>query len=249
LRNAKSYSARIEAARQLGEHTNDPDLQLALVNIMKKDVGPKVKAALLESYGSITEGAEGTQKRFLDALKSDDTAIQRAGLKGLKNYKQESITKQLQTFSENESDTTLANQALRMYLQRVDSTKALDFTQNLIQQDTSGIRAIVAIGALAKRGPAKQANKYANFYIKSYYAYPVRKQALEVLIKHDTLAADWDKRLKKLMTDHDPRIRFLTVKGLPDIRGVDTGSIISKYKPREYDARVYKMMMAVDKEP
>jgi hypothetical protein len=248
LRNAKSPDARIEAARQLGEHTKDPDLQLALVNIMKEDNKPKVKAALLESYGSITAGAEGTQKRFLDALKSDDIAIQQAGLKGLKHYNQQAVTKRLQTFSKNEADTALANRALRMYLQRVDSTTALSFTQNLIQQDTSGARAIVAIGALAKKGSTKKADKYADFYIKPYYTYPVRKQALNVLIRYDTSAADWNKQLKTLMTDHDPRIRFLTVKGLPDIPGVNADSVIKKYKPREYDARVYKEMMAVGRE-
>jgi hypothetical protein len=249
LRNAKSSGARIEAARQLGGHTNDPDLQLALVNLMKKDIKPKVKAALLKSYGEITAGAEGTQQRFLDALKSDDVAIQRSGLEGLKHYDEQSVTKRLQTFSEDEPDTALANKALRMYLQRIDSTEALDFTKNLIQQDTSGTRAIVAIGALVERGSTKQADKYADFYIKPYYAYPVRKQALKVLIKHDTLTADWGKRLKTLMTDLDPRIRYLTVKNLPAISGVDAGAVLKKYKPKEYDARVYQEMTAVSREP
>ena len=238
LRNAKTTAARVEAARQLGMHTNDTDLQLALTNAMKKNNNPKVQAALLKAYGAITKGANGTQHYFLNALNSSSAKVQSVALTALQNYKGQSVTQKLKSIAGNHADTSLANRALRMYMQRVDSTTALNFTNTLIQQDTSGTRAITAIGVLADRGDTSDAVKYAKFYIEPVYDYPVRAQALKILMNHDTSAQDWQKQLKMLLSDPDPRIRYLTVINIHKIKGVQADSVLSSFKA--YDARVYK---------
>jgi HEAT repeat protein len=240
LHHAKSARARVKAARQLGAHTKDTDLQLAVITALKNNQNPKVQAALLQAYGKLTHGAAGTQQRFIRALKSKNKEVQLAAIKELKNYKGPAVTKQLQTLLQNKTDSTLAVRALGMYLQRADSTTALNFVNTLVQQDTSGVRAIAAVGALAKRGLTKRAIKYANFYVKPFYAYPVRKEALKILVAYDDSAKSWQKRLPKLINALDPRIRFLTIKNLGRIPGANKDSLLTMHQ--EYDARVYGAM-------
>jgi hypothetical protein len=239
LRHAGNPDVQARAARQLGDHTNDPDLQLALVNVMKKNKNPEVQAALLQAYGEITKGASGTQKRFIDALSSKNKQVQLAALEGLKNFKSQSITQRLKKFALQNSDIKVTNRAMQMYLQRVDSTTALNFANTLVQQDTLGTRAIVAAGALAKDGYTKRAVKYAGFYMDPVYTYPVRKRALDILFAYDKSDSTWNKQVKTLLNDLDPRIRYLTAKNIGETP-VNADSIFSSHQ--EYDARVYKEM-------
>jgi hypothetical protein len=237
LRNGGNPELQARAATQLGYHTDDPDLQLALVNAMKKNKKPDVQAALLQAYSNLTKGATGTQKRFLDALSSPHDKVQMAALEGLKNYKSESITGELKKFAENNSHADLAARAMEMYMQRVDSTTALNFANTLVQQDTSGTRAVVGAEALANDGFTKRAVQYAGFYMDPVYTYPVRKRALSILVAYDKSDANWNKRLKILMNDLDPRIRYLMAKNIDKIP-VNADSILSSHQ--EYDARVAK---------
>ncbi len=242
LRNTKSAEAKKQAAQMLGNHTDNPDLQLALNDLMKQDMEPAVEAALLQSYGKITAGAEGTQDRFLQALESENRDIRAAALQILSNYKDKEVTQRLRTFSENEQDTKLSNKALNLYLQRTGPAAALEYTNTLVQQDTAGSRAILAIAALAEKGSTDQAVKLADFYTDAVFAYPVRRRAFNVLLSHDTSADRWSERLDLFLNDHDPRIRFITVKNMDEIPGADVESIISSQREREYDARVFEVL-------
>ena len=242
LRNAETTEARRAAAEQIGYNADNPDLQLALNDFMDQPMEPEVEAALLRSFGDITNGATGTQRRFVEALSNESRSVRAAALEVLNNYDDEGVTKRLKTFSENERDTELSNKALKIYLQRIDSTEALQFTNTLVQQDTSGTKAIVAIEALARMGRGTEAVKLANFYIEPVYAYPVRKQAFEILLQNDESAGSWKERIEMLLNDYDPRIRFLTVKSLDQIPGVDANAVLSSQKELEYDARVFKVM-------
>src|SRR5699024_3125271 len=90
----------------------------------------------------------------------------------------------------------------------------------------------------------KRARQYADFYIKPYYAFPVRKEALQILVQTTDSTANWDNRLDTLLTDYDPRIRYLTVKNMQKLN-VNTDSVLADHK--EYDARVYKEMRRDDR--
>lgn len=237
LRNGESPEARREAAIQLGYNTDNPDLQLALNDLMNREMEPRVEAALLRSYGKITAGAEGTQQRFLEALNSENKAVREAALEVVNNYQGSSITERLRTYSQNEKDAELSDRALNLYMQRIDSSAALEFTNTLVQEDTAGTKAIVAIEGLAEAGNPTQAVKLASFYIEPVYAYRVRKQALQVLIEYDRSAESWAERVKMLLGDLDPRIRYLAVTNIENIPGADRETI-SAQLANEYDARV-----------
>jgi aminopeptidase N len=242
LRNAESAEAKKQAAVQLGNNSDNPDLQLALNDLMKQNMEPGVEAALLQSYGKITAGAEGTQERFLQALASENRDMREAALEVLSNYKDDEVMQRMRTFSENEQDAVLSNKALELYLQSIEPAAALEYTNALVQQDTAGSRAILAIAALAEKGSTDQAVKLADFYTDAVFAYPVRRRAFNILLAHDSSADRWSERLELFLNDLDPRIRFMTLKNIAEIPGADAGSANASQKEREYDARVFQVL-------
>ncbi len=241
LKNAENVTVRKKAAIQLGYHTNNPDLQLALTNYLNRPMEPEVKASLLRSYANITDGAGGTQQYFLDALSSNDLIVQKAAVKALENYPDnDDVTERIRDFVKNESNNVLSKQALGIYMQRIDSTEVLDFTNSIIQQDTAGTKAIAAIFKLAEMGRTQAAIERASFYIEPVFSYSVRRKALFILLEYDDLSERWDERMELLLTDSDPRIRFLTIQNLSDIPGVNREAVLQQFIPKAYDARVFK---------
>ncbi|HLR76707.1 MAG TPA: HEAT repeat domain-containing protein [Balneolaceae bacterium] len=241
LDQAENEKARKKAARQLGFHTDNPDIQLIITDYLKKETEPEVKAALLRSYATITNGASGTQQYFIKALESSQPEVREAAIEGIQNYKSDKkITQKIKSFIE-QADTLNA-ELLKIYMQRIDSTRALDFAKTLVQQDTSGIKVVQAISALAFSGEVKPSVKFADFYVQPVYAYSVRKKALFVLLKYDDSAQKWKERIDMLLSDLDPRIRYLTLQNLSNIPGVQRGEALQTYIPEAYDARIHYSM-------
>ncbi len=239
LDNAESVAVRKKAALQLGYHTENPDLQLALAGYLNKEMEPEVKAALLQSYALITNGATGTQQYFLEALSSPHSAVQKVALEALQNYPDnQKVTEQIRKMAGN-PDSKLSAKALSVYMQRMDSTQVLGFVNTLVKQDTAGTKAITAIAKLAELGKTKAAVKRAKYYIQPVYSYPVRKKAFSVLLKYDNSTERWNKRLEMLLTDLDPRIRYLTIQNLSELPGVNREEVLQKYIPKAYDARIF----------
>ncbi len=239
LDNAESVRARKKAALQLGYHTGNPDLQLLITGYLNRETESEVKAALLKSYAAITGGAAGTQQYFIEALDSPHPEVRQAAIEALQKYpKNAEVTAQIRNVID--ASDSLSDQALEMYMRRIDSTQALTFVKNLVQQDTAGTRAINAIAALAEAGKTETAVELAQYYIQPVYIYPVRKKALSVLLIYDDSAEKWNERLQMLLTDLDPRIRYLTVQNLESIPGVNEEAVLEKYLPTIFDERIWK---------
>ncbi|MGK7369277.1 MAG: hypothetical protein ACNS64_03610, partial [Candidatus Halalkalibacterium sp. M3_1C_030] len=200
LRNATSVKERVEAAEKLGYHSDDPDLQLAIKDFMSRELAPRVKAALLRSFGEITGGASGTEQVFLDALESENKIIQEAALSVLQNYPgNESIQQRVQSYAMQADSLKAFKNATRIFSSVADSSVFEEFVTNMVRTDTAGHKAIFAIQELANRGNLDKAVRQAEFYIADVYDYKVRSSALKILLQHDHAPADWEARVKELL--------------------------------------------------
>ncbi len=243
LRNATTVQERVEAADKLGYHSDNPDLQLAIKDFMSRELDPKVKAALLKSFGEITGGASGTEQVFLDALQNDNTEIQEAALTVLQNYPgNETIQQRVRNYALETDSLKIFKNATRIYSSVSDTGAFESFVSDMVRSDTAGHKAIFAIQELANRGSIDKAVRQAEFYISDVYDYKVRSSALKILLQHDHAPADWEARAKELLADPDPRIRFITVTGLPKITGLDYRDLFDGLLQDEYDQRVYMAM-------
>jgi hypothetical protein len=77
---------KIQAAKQLQNYTDNPDLQLALQDVLQEVAEPNVRAAMLETLAKITQGASGTEQNFMDQLSSENLATKLSAIRALANY-------------------------------------------------------------------------------------------------------------------------------------------------------------------
>ncbi|WP_171032762.1 HEAT repeat domain-containing protein [Fodinibius saliphilus] len=240
LRNGETVDERAAAAGKLGIHTDNPDLQLAIKDFMKRDIEPKVEAALLRSFGDITDGATGTEQVFLAALKSEHQVIREAGLTALQNFKgNTSIIDRVENIAQRTDNFVFFKKAVQVLTSLTSKAQFTGFAESVVQQDSVGKRAIFVIQELANMGAIKEAIERAELFISRDYDYEIRMQAMRCLIQHDHTPSDWLSRASELLKDPDPRIRFLLVKGLEKNRNKEITDFLSEYIQDEYDARVY----------
>ncbi len=227
------------AATLLSDHGGNPDLQLALNDVLSFEENPEVRAELLLTMAKITDGATGTEQMFINSLSSDDLEIKRASLTALTNYpgndmvissirsnvlraQNEEIFKlALTSFAEVVTGEELISLARR--LQRIDSTgfKTLTILENYPDPDTSSV--FVSI---------------AEDYLTNSYSYSIRKKALQFLIINDSNPENWKGRLINLLEDRDPRIRYESLSGYRLFRASEAFDILSSVERNEFDARV-----------
>ncbi|MEX2463309.1 MAG: hypothetical protein WD513_03390, partial [Balneolaceae bacterium] len=65
LRDDEDKDERVEAARALSQISGNPDLQLALNDILQTETNPGVFAEILRAMSGLTKGASGTDERFI----------------------------------------------------------------------------------------------------------------------------------------------------------------------------------------
>lgn len=246
LRNSSSVEQKAAAARKLGVHTENPDLQLAIKDLLNREQAPKVRAALLSSLADITNGASGTEQTFLDALKSNHRAIRDAALMGLQNYKNNSqVIQRVQRLAENADNFELFRKATQVLTAAASQQDFQSFAEGVTQRDSVGHRSIFVIQELANRGDVDEAIEKASLFTESDYSYEVRSRALQILIQHDHAPTDWLSRAKNLLQTSDPRIRLLVVRGLERNRNGEITDFLAGYIQDEYDARVHQKIEQV----
>lgn len=239
LRNAGQVSDRVEAARGLGEHTDNPDLQLAIQDYLGSDISPEVRAALLSSLSSITGGASGTEQRFLEGLESPHTAVRRSSLMALQNFTgNEQVLSRVQRFAMESGDREMFRNAARVLSSIAGTEQLSSFTDQVVASDTSGRRAIFAVSLLASAGGSERAVAYADQYTSEVFDYEVRSRAIRLLDQFDRSLEDWRERAESLLEDADPRIRYLAAEAIAGFEDPGADELLKQYLPDEYDARV-----------
>jgi|GEM_PF-581556 len=243
LHHSKSVAQRAEAARKLGYHSNNPDLQLAINDFMNNNPEPEVKAALLSSLGDITKGATGTQETFLDALKSENEKIRDAALMALQHFKDNPDVKdRVERLAIDAQDNDLFKKATQVLTSIESPEQFADYAGTITQRDSVGQRSIFVIQQLANLGQVDEAVKKAELFTEDQYDYEIRSRALGILIQHDHTPADWLSRAKELLVSSDPRIRYLVVEGLQRNQNKQITDYLNAHIQDEYDARVHTKM-------
>jgi HEAT repeat protein len=246
IQNDSTTTQRANAARKLGYHADNPDLQLAIQDFMENESDTEVRAALLHSLADITNGATGTEQIFLEALDSKYTSIRNAALMALQNYQgNPTVRDRAQKLALNADDFTFFRKATQVYSTLASADEFRNFAESVTNQDTTGHKSIFVIQQLANMGEVEEAVAKAELFTGDEYRYNIRSMALRILIQHDHTPADWLNRAKELMDTSDPRIRFLVVQGLGRNLDQQVTNYLKEYLQDEYDARVYRKIEQV----
>ncbi|MBO6524693.1 MAG: hypothetical protein JJ971_12760 [Balneolaceae bacterium] len=230
---------RRAGAMLLSSHRDNPDLQLALNDVMASEENASVRAALLKTMAGITNGATGTEQQFLDGLNSDNEEVQLVSLQSLANYPDNEMVQNsvrnrvLRVDSEN-----LFNAALESYAVVASAEELVTLAERLQRVDSTGVKSLFLISNYPDADSANSFIIIAESYLEDSYPYSTRREALSFLLKNDTNQEHWLERLDTLLEDRDPRIRHSSLKAVKWLSPSEALKALSSVEQDEFDARI-----------
>ena len=232
-------SDRALAATLLSNHSETPDLQLALNDVLNFEENPTVKAALLETMAVITNGATGTEQQFLDELNSTEVIVQKASLNALKSYSDNDQVKNALRNKVFRADTDqIFKYSLDSYFSMVSSEEVLAVAKRLQRVDPTGYKTLVVVTEYANADTLDAFVMLSEEYLSPNYPHSKRQKALQFLVGFDTNVERWKMRLKTLIDDRDPRVRVLALQAVKWLSPAEALKILGTVERDEYDVRV-----------
>jgi HEAT repeat protein len=241
--NSSNPEVKKQAAIQLRNNLDNPDLQLALNDALKDEQNPAVRAEISQTLAMITDGATGTEQTFLKMLNAESNEVQLAGLRALVNYPDnDQVMYAVQTKLLQTEVDSIFDVALSTYGKIAELDSRLSIISRLEQMEEKSRLTLKAVQAVAGEDTAGLAIQTADQFVTGEYPSEIRKQALQILIEHQHNAEYWVDKLEVLEEDPDPRIRFQALKALKYLPEEERISLIEYRLKEEMDPRVRSVL-------
>lgn len=239
--NSSNPEFKKQAALQLRNNLDNPDLQLALHDALREEENPEVRAEMLNTLAMITQGASGTEQTFLQMLNSESLRIQLEGIKALANYPgNDQVINAIQNKLLRTEEDSVFNAGLKTFNEIAELNSRLTLINRLNQMDGKHQQTLDAIRSVAASDTTGQTLQTAGTYIEENAPFSIRKQALMVLLDFNNDTEFWSDVLPKLQEDRDPRIRFYSLEALRYLDEEQRKELISNRLREELDPRVVR---------
>lgn len=240
---------RVSAAKLLVQHSENPDLQLALTDILGFEENQEVMAAIYEALAFITNGAAGTEEQFINELNNSSEEIQRASIRALRNYPNNDYARSSLQSKLLRSEGEIFETTLQVYNQIATQSEVESTLRGIVRRDTVGLRTMRLIEVLDSLHTSENALQVADEFTIKENPYEIRKRALELLNLYDIDSERWNTRLNELLSDPDPRIRFWAVEHIPRFNSVaESIVLLNSAEVNEFDPRILLMIEGVKEE-
>ncbi|MFP8487972.1 hypothetical protein ACKGJO_02645 [Gracilimonas sp. Q87] len=235
----KKPENRIQAAKALQAYSDNPDLQLALRDVMTQEQNEEVRAAMLETLSTITKDATGTEETFIGYVNSESVSTQLSGLKALANYEgNESAAYTVRNKLIRTDTDTVFNTALRSYVQIAPVADVISLAERFQSSGEDDRKALKTLKTVIADDTTGSALQIADRYALGNYPYEIRKEALQLLINNNTNSDYWNESLNALKEDRDPRIRFIALDAVEYMESDQRNELLSSMLNEELDPRV-----------
>ncbi|MEX0679901.1 MAG: hypothetical protein WD097_00825 [Balneolales bacterium] len=240
LRRDESPSRRKQAAVELVELVDDPDLQLAFQDMLNNEDSPEVLEAIYNVIARITYGARGTEQFFFEGLDHRYIGVRKVSMEALGIYQDnEQVIQKVLSIIQTSDDIPLVNTAIRTYRQLLDDDEFRDFALQFLEEDLTERLFTRTLLEELYAVPVTDDSVISTIrYLEFGFPFDIRWLAYRLLREH---AEDfqWQKDfLLKYSDDPDPRIRFLALYSLPALDIVDRGPFLEDRMLKEYDIRI-----------
>lgn len=244
LRNDTDPEQRVEAAKGLANFTDNPDLQLALDDILRVESNPQVYAEIVRSLSKLTAGASGMGQRFLDYSSSQQhPEVRIAAVEALANFPEnEQVVSRLQSIALQVQTPELQEAAIRSLAEVTDAERFNTIAGNLISREPVLNQVPTLLQLLAEKGEVESAVEMASTFIAEQFPYEVRKSALDIMLEYDRASSNWEERLPDLFVDNHPGIRYRAAQGLEFVNAGARTELADQFLMEEYDARVRRVL-------
>lgn len=244
LRNDMEPEDRAEAAKGLARFTDNPDLQLALNDILRVESNPQVYAEIVRALSVITEGAAGMDQRFLEYASNDQhSEVRKAAVEALGDFpNNERVISRLQNIILQSVDSELQEEAIQSLADITDASRFNDIAGNLVSREPVLNQVPLILRLLAQKGEEESAVEMASTFAAEQFPYEVRHDALEIMLEFDRASENWEERLPELFDDIHPGIRYRAASALQYVNRSARNSILEEAFGNEYDERVRRAM-------
>lgn len=242
LRNADSAEARKDAAVALREFDENPDLQLALRDVINHESDSGVLAEIYRSLGQLSRGASGTQNTFIQGLQHSDREVQIASLEALSHYTDNSeVSNEVFEIISLSEDVEKVYKAVGVYRQLNPEDYFIDFIDRFLTEDEDDLEFTPGlIDELFRTDDVDYAINRTQQYLESNYPFEIRYKVWRYLREHDTSDADWQNRVDTYINDPDPRMRMLALSEMQRFDDIQVEEWLAERHQHEFDKRVHR---------
>jgi hypothetical protein len=212
LRRSEDAAERAAAAEVMAFYTEDPDLQLALNDIIRNEVHPDVRAGLVRAMSVFTGGASGTEQMYMNFLREDPASIKLAALEALAGYPgNEEVQRMTGRTVQTAAEPEVAIAALRSLRLISPETDFRDFVRRLMTSDRAPSVKAAALEELFMAVEPEDAVALTDPYLSGSQPYAVRQTAFN-LIRANADSRRTESLIREYASDRDPRIRHLALQ-------------------------------------
>ncbi len=240
LRSDEDANARAEAAIGLRNFSDNPDLQLAILDLLRAEESTDVQAEMLRTLAHVTAGASGTDQIFLQRYNDNlDPQIKRAVIEALGNYPgNEEVIGRLQQAVLRSNDRAVKRAAVESLVNVTEPDRFETVAGQLITREEAMPVVSKILEELALKGKEQKAVSMAGTFLGELNSWPVRESALELILRFETSESFWLERLPALLDEDDPRVRYKAAEGLKYLSAQKRNQMIEERLFEEYDGRV-----------
>jgi HEAT repeat protein len=213
---------------------------------MGQEQNEEVRAAMLETLSSITKDATGTEETFIGYVNSENIATQLSGLKALANYEgNESAAYTIRNKLIRTEEDTVFNTGLRSYVQIAPLSDVISLAERFEGSDNNDQKALKTLKAVVRNDTTGSALQLADRYALGSYPYEIKREALEILINHNSSPGYWNETLKALKEDRDARIRYHALEAVEYLNSGQKNELLQSMLNEELDPRVIRRIRSM----
>lgn len=245
LQNSPSVALRVQAAQNLSRFRDDPDIQLAVRDVLRAENHPEVRAALIRSISSIVRGAAGTQQLFLDMVSTAEGDELLAAVEALRNYPgNEAVVSATGRLVQSPRHSDAAVLAVRIFREVATEQQFTELASSLLGgSGPAAIRAAV-VDELFEL-PDRMVAVDTSFEIVRMTSFPylMRETALHALARHNR-APELRELVPLLIDDADPRMRLLALRYIGALDDALMNDLLEERFLAERDPRIRVVLEA-----
>jgi hypothetical protein len=237
---------RITAASGIAAYSDNPDLQLALRDVMRDVDHPGVYAEILRSLSAITAGATGTDQIFIERTSSSyPTEVRIAAVEALANYNgNDMVISRLRSIimQTGTAEGEIRSAAIHALYEITEPEAFKNIAESIITRESVLNEVPLILRLLVRHDEREAAVRFADTFLAEGFPYKIRREALDLVLQYDLSESGWENRLPGLLSDRDPRIRYHSAPALSNLRSELRTSLAESKITEEFDERVRRAL-------
>ncbi|MCC5933295.1 MAG: HEAT repeat domain-containing protein [Candidatus Cyclonatronum sp.] len=245
LRNSPSVAQRVAAAQNLPRFREDPDIQLAVRDLLRAESSAAVRVALIGAIGDIVRGAAGTQQLFLDLVSTAEGEELLAALNALRNYPgNPAVVSAAGRLAQSAQYSEAAVRAVRIFREVASEEQFTELASSLLGgSGPAGIRAAVVEELFELSDRMVAVDTSYEIVLMESFPYQMRATALSALARNNR-APELQELVPLLIADTDPRMRLLALRYIGALDDAQMNNLLEQRFAVERDPRIRVVLEA-----